>query len=132
VATTDVLAFIAPEFATLDPALIAQSLAIAEGYRPGCLDQTQGDEAVALYAAWLLSERQSGGGQSAGLPPAGPLIREREGDRERAWASPPSGAVTTAPTLTGYKARYDALARLCGYGAILTRDIAGVPWVGVP
>ncbi len=131
-AASDILEFIAPEFLEVPPNFRAYALTIAEAYRPGCLNQALGDEAVALYAAWMLSVRAcSGQGGAAGGGTNGGLIMEKEGDLTRQWAGARDTTLTAAQ-MGNYKARYDALAKLCTYGGIRTRfasvPIGGADW----
>lgn len=126
----DILGFVAPEFAALPAGLLSYALSIAEPYRPACLPEAKGDEAVALYAAWLLSVRACGGAAGGGT--IGPLLMEREGDQQRQYGGARDTTLSAAQ-MGNYKARYDALARLCASGAIMTRFSGSpLPLVGVP
>lgn len=119
-AASDILAFIAPEFADSPANMLTYALSLAEAYRPSCLSQAKGDEAVALYAAWLLSVRASSCGAAAGGGTAGPLLMEKEGDLQRQWGGARDTTLSAAQ-MGNYKARFDALARLCASGSIMTR-----------
>lgn len=113
----DLLAFYAPELASLPAADINQALAIAVNYRPGGLPSYRQDEAQALYAAWLLTLRaRSASGQTS---VAGPVIAEKEGDDMRQYAQGIQGGYTLEG-VGDYYARYQALVALSGRGAIIT------------
>lgn len=115
----DLLDFLAPGVAGMDPATKAQAVAIAETYRPACLPEAKQDEAVALYAAWLLTgiKDQSGGGGIS--VPAG-ATKIEEGDLSISFGA--GGNNGTVPDAGGFYARFKALADLCGKGSIMAGD----------
>lgn len=119
----ELLDFLAPGVAGMDPAIKAQAIEIAELYRPACLPEEKQDMAVALYAAWLLTgikAQQSGAGGGSIDFPAG-ATEVKEGDlRIRFSADGAGNGVVVDPK--GFLARYHALADLCGKGAITVGD----------
>ncbi len=101
----------------------ANALQRAEAYRPRCLSDELQNEAQAHYAAHILDARvrdlRAGAGQAGVVVPSGPVTSEREGDIAVTYADASGSDHATGPA-TPY-ARWQALHRLCGRGAILTR-----------
>ena len=115
------LAFLAPEFAAVDPATVVQALTFAESYRPRCLPQARQDEATALYAAWLLGIRAGGYGDSENTSIfSSYVLSEKEGDLQRTYPTLAQLGLTAAD-IGNYKARFDALYKICSYGGLITR-----------
>lgn len=102
-----------------------RALAMADARRPTCLSEDRQNEAVAHYAAFLLDGRlrdlQAGPGGSGVSVLAGPITSEREGDIQRTYADGGGNSADLETGPTTPFARYRALARLCGRGAIMTR-----------
>ncbi|MDB5849799.1 MAG: hypothetical protein JWP29_3551 [Rhodoferax sp.] len=146
----DLLTLFAPELADKSAGNIAAALYLGS-LETAAWDMPQHkiDEATALYAAWVLSAQGIGGvagstSSTTGPTAGGVLILEKEGDLTRQY-SPATGGTTSTSTSSAvtansgnYKARYDAIARLMGYGAILARTprpalgscrLSSFPWL---
>lgn len=118
----DLLNFLAPELAGVSLEDKQTAIEMAEPYRPWCLPIAQQDEAQALYAAWLLSCRQTdsaAGGGSDGGAVTGPIKLRKEGDLTVEYATASDLPGTSALSSGDYRARYDALAGLCRVGAVV-------------
>lgn len=109
--------FMFPLFAAVPDADVERALSLALAYRPACLTAVQQDEAQVLYAAWLLYLRAiqtAGGGEGGIVSPI--LASEKEGDLQRSYRA---GTLTNGqPDPYGLLSRWQALAALCGGGAI--------------
>lgn len=115
------LAFLAPEFAAIDPAIIASALAIAATKVPIQLPASLYGEAIAMYSAWLLAIRSGGYGDGTGSSIAGSLVlMEREGDLQKQYAKL-SDLGLTAADIGNYKSRYDAIVKAFFAGSLITR-----------
>lgn len=96
------LNMLAPHLSNIDDDIVQNALKTAESYRPKCLPENKQIEAVALYAAYLLSsmvEREN-------IKPG--LVSEKEGDLQRTY-----GNIDTANTAKNYLARYNELNNIC-------------------
>lgn len=112
--------FMFPLFAAVTDEGVEQALALSAAYRPACLTATQQDEAQVLYAAWLLYLRavqnaSVAGGASGGVVSPW-LASEKEGDLARSFRAGGTTAGQVDPY--GFLSRYQALAAICGGGAI--------------
>jgi hypothetical protein len=118
-ATVELLNFLAPAVADVPKPDKEFALKQAEGYRPWCLPADRQDEAQAWYAAWLLYNRmqQQAAAASVGVIPVG-IVSEKEGDLARTYRAGATGGDGEASDPLGFRAQYQRLADLCGYGAI--------------
>lgn len=112
---------LAPEFSAVLDATVNSWLTIAGNlFVADCLDSERLAMATALYAAHMLklSTLSAGGG----AVPAGPLIREKEGDLEREYAqgitASSSGSLMNS---TVYGKQFLDITRPCGGIGIMTR-----------
>lgn len=117
---TELFNLIAPDLAYSPDVDAALALGLVQVSGWVSLPQSKRDEAQALYAAWILSAR-AGGAPGGGF--SGVLIMQQAGDTKQQFSN---GAVPgiTAADLGNYKARFEQIRRLAGYGSILTRDPA--------
>lgn len=119
-ATVELLDFLAPAVADVPKPHKEFALQQAEGYRPWCLPAGRQDEAQAWYAAWLLYNRmqQQAAAATVGVIPVG-ISSEKEGDLARTYrAGGAAGESGDVSDPLGFRAQYQRLADLCGYGAI--------------
>lgn len=115
---------LAPEFVAVGDPIVTSWLTIAGNlvYAP-CLDAERLAMAHALYAAhlqYMAGQSASGGGGSVST---GALIREKEGDLERAYSASSSSGSSSNSELAGslYGRQYLDLTRACHGAAIMTR-----------
>lgn len=108
----ELLRFLVPALASIDDVTVQQALDLAVSYRPACLPSPKQDEAQVWYAAWLLSPRLA---PEDGTNPRMGIKRESEGDLEREYFG--NGDESNTDPF-GWHSRYNALAKLCGRGAI--------------
>lgn len=122
-ATLELLGFLAPAVAGVPDADKEAALALAASYRPWCLPEARQDEAQAWYAAWLLYGRsqQAATVQTIGVIPAG-IASEKEGDLARSYTHG-GGSDGNLDDPMGFRARYERLAALCGFGAIVAARV---------
>lgn len=115
--------FLVPYFAAVSDADVLAALAMAEPYRPTCLTTAQQDEAQVYYAAAILldRQRQTEAGSGGGSMPYG-IKSEKEGDLQCTY-----GLVEGVTDALDFSGRYDALAALCGGGAITVGHRHGSP-----
>lgn len=108
----EILDFLAPGLKS-SPEEKATAIEMAEAYRPKCLVKAKADEAVALYAAWLLygREQSQAASDDGELVPVG-VKSQTDGDLSRTYltaAEAAGGIIDPA----GYFGRYKALADIC-------------------
>ncbi|APH59921.1 DUF4054 domain-containing protein [Granulibacter bethesdensis] len=115
------LAILAPEFANAPAQAVTDALGVAATHCPATLSPGRRQEAMALYAAWLLSLRASSlsGSGTAGAGQA--LRREKEGELEIEYL-PRALTGAEAEAAGNYRARYEALLRPFSTGAVLTGE----------
>ena len=101
------LGVIAPHTGSIDIEVINNAIQLAESYRPKCLPENKQLEAVALYAAYLLTAQLEVQNSVVGV------TSEREGDLSRSFGN--SGLSNTA---ADYLARYNSLNDICRVGSI--------------
>ncbi len=94
---------------------IEVALLVGEANKPICasISPMQQMQAVAHYAAYELGLRYANSKTGSGFSTESVLIREKEGDVERAWSAP---KVATVGSVTGDDspyARWQQLAALC-------------------
>lgn len=121
----EILDFLAPGL-TATPEEKEMALSLAEAYRPACLTKTKADEAVALYAAWLLYAReQAKAANEAGeVVPVG-VKSQTDGDLSRTYTGDVSGADGVSDP-AGYYGRWKALNDICArVGAITVSPVLG-------
>ncbi|WP_066733551.1 DUF4054 domain-containing protein [Cupriavidus sp. D384] len=123
-ATLKLLGFLAPAVAGAPDADQEAALALAASYRPWCLPEVKQDEAQVWYAAWLLygRQQQTATVQAIGVVPAG-IASEKEGDLARSYTHDGGGNGSIADPM-GFRARYEQLAALCGFGAIVAAKVS--------
>lgn len=96
---------------------VQSMLAIADSpeYRPSCLVESKQEEAVVLYAAYLLSLKEAGFDQdmqeAAWFRRAG-ITTEREGDLTRSYSKREEGETLDSDP-RGFYARWKKLNRVC-------------------
>ncbi len=110
----EILDFLAPGLSA-SPEDRALAISMAEAYRPKCLTQAKADEAVALYAAWLLYGREQAQAGAGEFAPMG-VRSQTDGDLSRTYTSAGDGSGIYDPA--GYYGRWKALADICRMGAI--------------
>jgi len=121
----EILDFLAPGL-TSTPAEKEMALSLAEAYRPACLTVMKADEAVALYAAWLLYAR----GQAQAAADAGEVVpvgvkSQSDGDLSRTYTGDVSGADGVSDP-AGYYGRWKVLNDICvRVGAITVNPVPG-------
>ena len=101
------LGVLAPHTSDLDMAVINNAVQLAENYRPKCLPENKQLEAVALYAAYLLTAQIEAKSVEAGV------TSEKEGGLSRSFGN--NGLSNTA---ADYLARYNRLNAACRVGSI--------------
>lgn len=106
--------FKTPYFDAVLDADVLQALNLSDAYRPACLPANLQDEAQILYAAALLYDLEQQRRAATAEPIAFGVKSEKEGDLARTYGD---NGLATADAL-GFRARYDALARICAAGAI--------------
>ncbi|ALH46213.1 hypothetical protein POR1_8 [Pseudomonas phage POR1] len=116
---SEYLAFLYPASSTLPASQVATALTIAADYAPVCLIEAKQAEAVALYAAFLLEDVTKRADGVSTASPAGPLIREKEGQLERQYAD--GSATGEGYVDNSFYGRWKRLNDLCAVGAIVTR-----------
>lgn len=101
--SSEILAFIAPELASVDSSLKTIALELAATHSAGVMFGEKQAEAEAYYAAHMLTLRAM---SSAGSSGVGPIVSAREGDISIEYGSQDS---YTDYDLTNYGKRYAAL-----------------------
>jgi hypothetical protein len=71
----------------VDPVIMAQLVTISEDARPWCLPESQQDIAQAYFIAYLVSLRKETSSGVMVPQVAGPIVSEREGDIQVAYAN---------------------------------------------
>ncbi|AHJ63465.1 putative secreted protein [Granulibacter bethesdensis] len=115
------LAILAPEFANAPAQAVTDALGVAATHCPATLSPGRRQEAMALYAAWLLSLRASSLSGSGTTGAGQALRREREGELEIEYL-PRALTGAEAEAAGNYRARYEALLRPLSTGAVLTGE----------
>lgn len=116
---SEYLLFLYPVSKHLPEEQVATALVIAADYAPACLIESKQTEAVALYAAYILEDVTRRADGSDSVSPAGPLIREKEGQLERQYAD--GSASGEGYVDNSFYGRWKRLNDLCAVGAIVTR-----------
>lgn len=111
--TVDDVRFYAPGLVA-DDAIIEQAINKSESKRPSCLSEADQDQAQIWYVLWLLSLRSQS--ENSGIIFSG-IVSAKEGDDSVTYGK--ADKTNGQPDPLGYLALYQALADLCGLGAII-------------
>ena len=107
-----------PQYAM--PDTLSWALGVAYHYRPACLPPHLQNEAQGHYAAHLIQKRAADMNRDAtGGAPTGRVVEVKQGDVSVKYADASAATGADSPAETAYEA-YRTLAKLCGYGAIIT------------